>query len=72
MDQIRNEQIPQKYPALQLLLDGAEYLQACGVAEPRAEADILLAHILGISRDKLYLERTLEFRMAIKEKYRGS
>ena len=45
---------------LQMLLLGAEYLRARGVADSRAEADILLAHILGISRDKLYLERDLK------------
>jgi len=41
---------------IQILLRGAEYLRARGVVQPRAEADILLAHTLGISRDKLYLK----------------
>ncbi|NLL53023.1 MAG: peptide chain release factor N(5)-glutamine methyltransferase [Peptococcaceae bacterium] len=45
---------------IQILLRGAEYLRARGVVQPRAEADILLAHTLGISRDKLYLSRNLK------------
>ncbi|MFA6807403.1 MAG: peptide chain release factor N(5)-glutamine methyltransferase [Eubacteriales bacterium] len=34
-----------------------EYLNSCGVEEPRIEADILLASVLKVTRDKLYLER---------------
>ncbi|NLM20447.1 MAG: peptide chain release factor N(5)-glutamine methyltransferase [Peptococcaceae bacterium] len=54
---------------LEMLLRGAEYLQARGVVQPRAEADILLAHTLGISRDKLYLRRNLKVSNQDQERY---
>jgi len=42
---------------LELLSNGATYLDSCGVDAARAEADILLAHTLGLTRDRLYLEK---------------
>ncbi|ADY57551.1 protein-(glutamine-N5) methyltransferase, release factor-specific [Syntrophobotulus glycolicus DSM 8271] len=39
------------------LREGALYLAERGVDDPRTEADLLLAHSLRISRDRLYLER---------------
>lgn len=41
---------------LQLLKTGASYLGSCGVDDPRAEADILLAYALDTTRDKLYTD----------------
>ena len=40
---------------LELLKTGASHLESCGVADGRAEADILLAYVLDTSRDRLYL-----------------
>lgn len=39
---------------LELLRTGAAYLKSYGVEDSRAEADILLAHVLDTTRDKLY------------------
>ncbi|MDR1961082.1 MAG: peptide chain release factor N(5)-glutamine methyltransferase [Gracilibacteraceae bacterium] len=39
------------------LTRAAALLAAAGVEEARAEADLLLAHALGITRDRLYMER---------------
>jgi len=63
------DNILQSYSVIELLHRGTEYLKACGVTEPRAEADILLAHVLGISRDRLYLERDLEVKYQAKERF---
>lgn len=53
---------------LDILKDGTNYLSSSGVEDPRMEADLLLAFVLGISRDKLYLEREQEvFLKAQKE-----
>lgn len=40
---------------LDTLKRGTSYLTECGVDNPRAEADIILAFIRGIGRDRLYL-----------------
>lgn len=42
---------------MRALLDGAERLKKAGVKGSRFEADLLLGQVLGMSRDKLYLER---------------
>ncbi|MDR1605171.1 MAG: peptide chain release factor N(5)-glutamine methyltransferase [Gracilibacteraceae bacterium] len=39
------------------LARAAERLAAAGTETPRAEADLLLAHVLGCGRDRLYMER---------------
>jgi release factor glutamine methyltransferase len=41
---------------IELLKTGAKYLEARGISDARAEADLLLAFVLGTTRDKLYLE----------------
>ncbi len=41
---------------IDLLKAGALYLESCGIPDSRAEADLLLSFVRGISRDKLYLE----------------
>lgn len=58
---------------LELLQCGARYLDSCGVTDARAEADILLAHTLGLTRDRLYLEKNFtadEITEEEKTKYR--
>ncbi|HHV64443.1 MAG TPA: peptide chain release factor N(5)-glutamine methyltransferase [Peptococcaceae bacterium] len=42
---------------LDLLIAGAGYLEQKGVDFPRVEADLLLSHVLGVSRVDLYLMR---------------
>ncbi|MDR1319930.1 MAG: peptide chain release factor N(5)-glutamine methyltransferase [Gracilibacteraceae bacterium] len=42
---------------MKTLAAAAERLAAAGVEAPRAEADLLLAHVLGAGRDKLYIEQ---------------
>ncbi|MGI6451455.1 MAG: peptide chain release factor N(5)-glutamine methyltransferase [Desulfitobacteriia bacterium] len=42
---------------LDLLIAGAKYLEQRGVAAARVEADLILSHVLGVSRAQLYLQR---------------
>lgn len=39
-----------------LLKEGAQYLESCAVPDARTEADLLLAYVRHIPRDKLYLD----------------
>lgn len=39
---------------------GETQLKSNGVEDPRCDADLLLAHVLGLTRDRLYLERERE------------
>jgi release factor glutamine methyltransferase len=39
------------------LVEGTAYLAERGVDDPRTEADLLLAYSLGVTRDRLYVER---------------
>ncbi len=59
------------FALLELLHTGSEYLEAHGIAEPRTEADILMAYVLETSRDRLYLERDLQISRQDREKYAG-
>jgi len=54
---------------IDLLKMGDQYLSSCGISEARAEADILLADVRGISRDKLYLEQDIEVSQEDKKHY---
>ncbi|NLP44727.1 MAG: peptide chain release factor N(5)-glutamine methyltransferase [Peptococcaceae bacterium] len=54
---------------IDLLKEGASYLEKCGVSEARAEADFILAHILNKTRDKLYLDRERLLTPAIVEQF---
>lgn len=42
---------------IDLLKLGADYLSSCQISDARAEADLLLAFVYGIKRDKLYIAR---------------
>jgi release factor glutamine methyltransferase len=42
------------------LARAADYLAVCGVETPRVDAEWLLAHVLGVSRSALHLERELD------------
>lgn len=53
----------------ELLKIGAGYLESRGVADARAEADILLAYVLGVSRVDLYLEPDLEVSLQNRTRY---
>lgn len=54
---------------IELLKIGARYLEDREVADPRAEVDILLAHILGISRAGLYLQTERQVSEQEKSKF---
>ncbi|NOY43950.1 MAG: peptide chain release factor N(5)-glutamine methyltransferase, partial [Deltaproteobacteria bacterium] len=41
---------------LELVRLTAEYLAGRGVANPRLDAEVLLAHVLGVPRIRLYTE----------------
>lgn len=54
---------------IELLKAGAGYLESHGVADSRAEADILLAAVLKVSRAKLYSEPDWNISMEEKNSY---
>jgi hypothetical protein len=54
---------------LDLLKQGARYLESCNVPDARTEADLLLAHVRHISRDKLYLDFDQEVSSGEKAQY---
>lgn len=43
-----------------LMQAGMRYLHRCDVPEARAEADLILAHVLNTTRDRLYADRDIE------------
>ena len=47
---------PQTRRPLELIKLSAEYLAERGVPAPRLEAELLLAHVLGVTRLRLYLD----------------
>lgn len=55
---------------IELLQQSAGYLESCGISDARAEADILLAHVLGLTRDRLYLEHTMEISPGQRDRFR--
>lgn len=50
------EEVFHSSKTIELARSGAEYLKACGVPDSRAEADLLLAAVLKVSRAELYAE----------------
>lgn len=54
---------------IDLVKQGARYLESCAVPEARTEADLLLAHVRRISRDKLYLDFNQEVPSGEKAQY---
>ncbi|NLI91098.1 MAG: peptide chain release factor N(5)-glutamine methyltransferase [Peptococcaceae bacterium] len=54
---------------MELLKAGSFYLESKGIPDSRTEADLLLAFVRGIPRDKLYLELNKEVSPQEKEKY---
>jgi len=53
----------------ELLRAAGQYLEKHGVSEAKADADLLLAFVLGVPRDRLYWEPGLEIAPPLKEKY---
>ncbi|UWG99335.1 peptide chain release factor N(5)-glutamine methyltransferase [Dehalobacter sp. DCM] len=53
----------------ELLCTGTRHLQMCDVPEARAEADLILAHILDVTRDRLYIARDIQVTGSQREKY---
>jgi len=64
---INNESNAEKI--IDLLKQGARYLESCNVPDARTEADLLLAHVRHISRDKLYLDFDQEVSSGEKAQY---
>lgn len=70
---------PASWTIIKILRWTADYFQGKGVSEPRASAEVLLAHALGISRLDLYLrhdqpltpEELARFRALVKRRAAG-
>ena len=52
-----------------LLRQGEAKLRASGIEDPRLDADLLLGRVLGITRDRLYLEREWQVSAPDQEDY---